>query len=62
MLTYNFVRSTVEHVEQDNDQKETDEKSKSKQHIEVCNKTDIVYMVSLKDYSLLITFVLLKIF
>lgn len=40
VYTYLFViiliRSIADHVEQDNDQKETDDKSKSKQHIDVC--------------------------
>lgn len=40
-----MIRLTTENVEQDNDQKETDEKSKSKQHIEVCNKTSVVLAI-----------------
>lgn len=42
-----FNRSTVEHIE-DNDQKETDNKSKSNQHIEVCTVVKLLYTGYLK--------------
>lgn len=42
LLIYNFNRPTVEHIE-DNDQKETDDKSKSNQHIEVCTMVKLLY-------------------